>query len=158
MGECGESFTDDFLSPPGKRCEMLCRNGSVGRANGRHLQIPSSLKHMSWRSMSEKNWGLWATAERFWFTMATGNAHKVLHYIDDTVQNIEEELQARPPGKPSITLNRVTGLKPHNQSENGSTEWLPQDHEVTYTFPGRTREEAWRFGMSQSVQKDVLTS
>lgn len=80
------------------------------------------------------------------------DSQRVLHFVEGTVQHIEEQLRLRPPGKPSITLTRITGLKPHNNSGTGEIVWVAQDHEVTYYFPGKTKEEAWRFGKEMSAQ------
>jgi hypothetical protein len=80
----------------------------------------------------------WATIE------AEMASERVLGYIDSTVQSICDELQVKPYGKPSITLKRITKLKPR-QHDEGNVEWEIESREVTYCFPGKTRDEAWRF-------------
>ena len=84
--------------------------------------------------------------------MNAANARKVLDYIERTTCNIEDELKLRPPGKPSINLIRITGLK----LDSDGHDWVAQEHEVTYSFPGKTKEEAWRFGKMLSDEKDLL--
>jgi hypothetical protein len=71
-------------------------------------------------------------------------AAKVLSFIEKTITGIEEQLALNPPGRPSVKLKRITGLKPQN--EDGELQWKAKDHEVVYSFPGKTKEEAWRFG------------
>ena len=71
-------------------------------------------------------------------------AERVLGYIDSTVQRIYDELQVKPCGKPSITLKRITKLKP-NEKNDGEAEWQVESRKVTYCFPGKTKDEAWRF-------------
>ena len=83
-------------------------------------------------------------------------SQRVLHFIETTVEDIEEQLQLRPPGKPSITLKRITGLKPYDDPGIGGAVWVARDHDVTYSCPGKTREEAWRFGMK--VRESVATA
>lgn len=77
--------------------------------------------------------------------MNSESAQKVLDFIANTVQQIEKQLKLRPPGSPSITLKRLTGLKPQTQ-DGSEIQWVAKDHEVVYSFPGRTKDEAWRFG------------
>ena len=84
------------------------------------------------------------------------DSQRVLHFIEDTVQDIEEQLALRPAGKPSITLNRITGLRPHDDAQNGEGAWVAREHQVTYSFPGKTKEEAWRFGTMLSCRKSLL--
>ena len=81
----------------------------------------------------------------------TDHSQRVLQFIEATVTGIEEQLHLRPPGKPSITLKRITGLKPHDDLENGEAVWVARHHNATYSFPGRTKEEAWRFGKEARV-------
>ena len=80
------------------------------------------------------------------------DSQRVLHFIGSTVEAIEKQLQLHPPGKPSITLTRITGWKPHDESGRGEAVWVARDHEVTYSFPGKTKEEAWRFGKELPAQ------
>lgn len=82
-------------------------------------------------------------------------AAKVLSFIEQTTDAIEEQLALHPPGQPSITLKRVTCLKPQN--EDGELQWKAKDHEVVYSFPGKTKEEAWRFGKKLSCSGVLLT-
>ena len=84
--------------------------------------------------------------------MNAANARKVLDYIERTTGSIEDELRLRPPGKPSITLTRITGLKLDSDGHG----WIAQEHEVTYSFPGKTKEEAWRFGKMLRHEKNLL--
>ena len=70
---------------------------------------------------------------------------RVLTYIDATIQNIYRELHIRPCGKPSITLRRITKLKARQQEDAGVC-WEIESRKATYSFPGKTKDEAWRFG------------
>lgn len=71
-------------------------------------------------------------------------AQRLLSYIDGTIRNIYDQLQTKPYGKPSITLKRIAKLKPQ-QSEDGELRWEIESREVTYSFPGKNKDEAWRF-------------
>ena len=79
--------------------------------------------------------------------MENPKTQKILRYIDGTVQNIYRELKVKPYGKPSITLKRIIRLKPEPQ-EDGQVQWEIESRQVTYAFPGKTKDEAWRFGKS----------
>jgi hypothetical protein len=65
---------------------------------------------------------------------------RVLDYIEDTLSSIVKEIQIRPCGKPSITLRRIGRLS----SDPSQTQITERD--ITYSFPGKNKEEAWRFG------------
>ena len=118
------------------------------------LQIPISLKHMHWRSEWRSD-GKKTRTQCSKLEMEDKNSiedsQRVLHFIESTVEAIEEQLQLRPPGKPSITLIRITGLKPHDESGTGEAGWVARDHEVTYSFPVKTKDDAWRFSEELSV-------
>ena len=60
---------------------------------------------------------------------------RVIEYIEATFLAILEEIQKRPVGHPLITLKRIV----RSQSQQ------PNQRQVTYGWPGRTRDEAWRF-------------
>jgi len=76
---------------------------------------------------------------------STGN-RKVLDYIESTFHSILHEIQIRPCGKPTIVLKRITALKPVYDDHVACLNWHVEDREVSYGWPGKNKDEAWRFG------------
>ena len=71
---------------------------------------------------------------------------KVLAFIESTLSRVVRDIQFRPSGRPSIALRRITDVK---ISVNPTTQEVKReivDREVTYSFPGKNKDEAWRFG------------
>jgi hypothetical protein len=71
---------------------------------------------------------------------------KVLEYINDILARIRNSLECRPCGNLSITLDRITGYKPQYTTSDQCPVYTIESSTVTYTFPGKTKDEAWRFG------------
>lgn len=72
---------------------------------------------------------------------------KVIEYIESTFDHIIHEIQVRPHGKPVITLRRITAINPYyDHSDYMRLKWHIEDRPMTYSFPGKNKEEAWRFG------------
>ena len=82
----------------------------------------------------------------------THSPHKrVADFIEATLGKIVADIQARPCGRPSITLRRITDIKLQIDVSSGQTKRMIVDRAVTYSFPGRNKDEAWRFGARKRV-------
>lgn len=82
----------------------------------------------------------------------------VLSYIESTLNQVITQIQIRPPGTPQIVLHRIVSLDHSYDPVFGSILWHIKSCKVTYEWPGKTRQEAWRFGTPpQSIQIKVLT-
>ena len=71
---------------------------------------------------------------------------RVLFYIEETLGRVLQAIQVRPDGRASIVLRRIKDVK---TSINPITQQVVRqivDREVTYCFPGKNKDEAWRFG------------
>jgi meiotic recombination protein SPO11 len=73
---------------------------------------------------------------------------QVQDYIDNTLAAALAELDS-PDGNPAVTLKR----RYKNGSffinpDNGALETSEMETQISYTWPGRDRHEAWRFGMT----------
>lgn len=78
-----------------------------------------------------------------------GTVQKVAKFIDDVTSFVIKEL-LKPDGCPSITLNRRSSQF-NSHSLNMKTGALEADNAVspcqcTYSWPGKTMYEGWRFG------------
>ena len=71
---------------------------------------------------------------------------RVIDYIEKTFNQILQDIQIRPCGHPSIVLKRIADGKPRNPDDC----WDVVDREMKISFPGKTKEEAWRFSQSWS--------
>jgi len=79
----------------------------------------------------------------------TPGNRKVLDYIESTFHSVLDEIQIRPCGKPAIVLKRITALKPHYDDHVACLNWRVEDREVSYSWPGKNKDEAWRFGKAR---------
>lgn len=81
----------------------------------------------------------------------TAANQRVLSYIEATFNAILQEIKARPGGKPVIMLKRTVAVRPYyDEDDMRRLKWLVEDREVRYCFPGKTKDEGWRFGMETS--------
>ena len=71
---------------------------------------------------------------------------RVLAYIETTLGHIIQEIQVRPHGCPSITLKRIKDVQTSVNVVTQQVERRILDREVTYCFPGKNKDESWRFG------------
>ncbi|KAL1957049.1 hypothetical protein VTO42DRAFT_6426 [Malbranchea cinnamomea] len=72
---------------------------------------------------------------------------RVVQFINETLTSILDELR-KPDGRPSVTLRRRSSHSPVLNPQTGTLE--PSDTTNmprVYSWPGRTPEEAWRFGV-----------
>lgn len=71
-----------------------------------------------------------------------------LAFIESTFLDILSEIEKRPAGDPKIRLRRIVrdpiDLNP-----------TIRVREVTYRWPGKTREEAWRFGTAMTSDPKI---
>ena len=96
----------------------------------------------------------------------TPNHQPVLDYIETTFNNILSAL-AHPhlsdsgegESEPvvSITLNRIVSVKPYYDDDDfARLKWHVESRTVEVRFPGRSRDEAWRFGETRSREQTVF--
>ena len=71
---------------------------------------------------------------------------RVITFIEQTLYSIIRDIQARPSGNPVIVLKRITDVQTRVNPTTLEVERHIIDREVTYHFPGRHEDEAWRFG------------
>ena len=79
----------------------------------------------------------------------TTGTRKVLDYIERTLSEVTEQIRKGADGDPTITLKRVERYEAV-LDEAGSSRFRAKDHEVKYSFPGKTGDEAWRFSGNPS--------
>jgi hypothetical protein len=73
---------------------------------------------------------------------------KVMDYIESTLNKVLEDIQIRPCGRPSIILRRITDVRPPLSSNHLSDELEVTYKDMTISFPGKNKDEAWRFSQS----------
>ena len=88
-------------------------------------------------------------------TNLTQSQKAVIDYIEDTFSRLLAEIQRRPHGHPEIVLRKITSLKAHEDIDSGTIVWDIQDREVRYGFPGKTKEEAWRFAAVGKILSEI---
>jgi hypothetical protein len=81
---------------------------------------------------------------------------RVLAYIETSLGHIIQAIQVRPHGRPSLSLKRVRDVKISVSPGSGQVERQIVDREVTYCFPGKNKDEAWRFGGWQSTHMSCI--
>jgi hypothetical protein len=83
-------------------------------------------------------------------TKVTDPSQSVRNYITNTFNTILHVLTCpSPETQPSITLKRIVSVKPHHDEDDGAQlKWHVESREVVYRFPGKNKDEAWRFGRS----------
>ena len=78
----------------------------------------------------------------------TAANQQVLDYIEGTFGAILHEIR-RPSGdgKPMITLSRIVAVSPYfDEDDYMRLKWHIESRQVQYHFPGKNKDEAWRFG------------
>lgn len=81
-----------------------------------------------------------------------------LQYIESTLDDVLAAFETRPHGSPKIRLKRLRSHLPQASQESGEVSWSVEDRDVTYEFPGQTRDEAWRFSRSIYLDRAELTT
>ena len=66
---------------------------------------------------------------------------RAIDYIEKTFNQILQDIQIRPCGHPSIVLKRIADAKTRDPDD--CLEVI--DREMKISFPGKTKEEAWKF-------------
>ena len=82
---------------------------------------------------------------------------RVRAYIENSLGYCIQAIQARPCGCPAITLKRIRDVKTSVNPVTLQVERQIVDREVTYSFPGKNRDEAWRFGWWQRTHTTDIT-
>jgi hypothetical protein len=70
-----------------------------------------------------------------------------INYIEKTFNQIIKNIHIRPCGHPSIVLKRIAHVKSPG-SDNG---WKVADRQTKISFPGKNKDEAWRFGKFRTL-------
>jgi len=78
----------------------------------------------------------------------SGGQRKVLSFVEEFLGHIVHEIRLRPLGRPSISLRHVVGVKIYVNPATNAVQREIVARQVTYTFPGKNKGEAWRFGVS----------
>lgn len=80
--------------------------------------------------------------------MAAREPNPASTYIEETFLSILSKIQSRPPGSPLIILKKPAPFQSAVLSNNSkkAEAGMPKEKSVTYRWPGKNREEAWRFG------------
>src|ERR1700712_1207677 len=76
---------------------------------------------------------------------------QVLDYIETTFNDILHEIRhPSGEGKPVIALNRIFSAKPYYDDDDfARLKWRVESRLISYHFPGKSKDEAWRFGEPQ---------
>jgi meiotic recombination protein SPO11 len=82
----------------------------------------------------------------------TAANRQVLNYIETTFNGILNEISnPSGEGRATIRLNRIVSIKPYYDNKDfAHLKWHVESREVAYCFPGRNKDEAWRFGKKQA--------
>ncbi|KIV86723.1 hypothetical protein PV11_02318 [Exophiala sideris] len=91
--------------------------------------------------------------------LITAGNRRVLAYIEGTFNNILREIQIRPCGRPVIILRRIASVRPyHDGNDFNRLKWHIEDREVTYSFPAKTKDEAWRFACAGQILAAIYSA
>lgn len=73
-----------------------------------------------------------------------------LAFIENTLQEVCDQMQSGGSGNVVIQLRRLDRYDAVRSKDLVSTECRVKDHQVKYSWPGKTGAEAWRFGSFSS--------
>ena len=85
----------------------------------------------------------------------TAAGQQVLDFVEATFNGILHEIR-RPSGdgKPVITLHRITAVRPYfDEDDFMRLKWHIESRDVKYHFPGKNKDEAWRFGKCRTFHR-----
>lgn len=71
---------------------------------------------------------------------------KARQWIEEVLTEVVKEVAKGKDGAASVKLRRIKGYEARLSQDAVTTEFAAKDHEVKYCWPGRTPDEAWRFG------------
>ena len=81
---------------------------------------------------------------------------RVREFINNLLTSVIDDLMT-PNGRPSISLKKRLNKGQYRiNSENGALESVGRELLMTYSWPGKTAYEAWRFGMRCRVWNIVV--
>ncbi|KAK5056747.1 hypothetical protein LTR84_012279 [Exophiala bonariae] len=84
---------------------------------------------------------------------------QVLTYIEATFNQIIQDIQSDECQKVAIVLRRITSITPyHDHEDSMRLKWHIQDTEVVYNFPGKNKDEAWRFACLARILSEIHTA
>lgn len=80
-------------------------------------------------------------------TPLTAANQRVVDHIERILRDIVTDIDVSSGRRPVITLRRISAIVPYyDRIDPACLRWHIEDREVRYHFPGKTKEEAWRFG------------
>lgn len=71
---------------------------------------------------------------------------KVRQWIEDVLNGIVREVAKGEHGDACVVFRRVQKYEAKVKPHVTSAPFSAKDHEVKYSWPGKTADEAWRFG------------
>lgn len=77
-----------------------------------------------------------------------------VNYIEKTFNQIIKDIHIRPCGHPSIVLKRIA----HVKSPGSDNSWEVADRQTKITFPGKNKDEAWRFACVGKLLSEIYTA
>ncbi|EXJ60626.1 hypothetical protein A1O7_04779 [Cladophialophora yegresii CBS 114405] len=92
-------------------------------------------------------------------TVTTAN-QQVIDYIEATFNAILDEIR-RPSadGKPVLILDRIVSVKPYYDDDDfARLKWHVEAREVRYHFPGKNKDEAWRFACVGRILSEIYAA
>lgn len=76
----------------------------------------------------------------------TAASSKARSFIETTLQQVCEEVSLGEHGNAAVQLRRLEKYEAVVGDDLVSTQFKAKDHAVKYSWPGKTSDEAWRFG------------
>ena len=71
---------------------------------------------------------------------------KVRQWIENVLTRVIEEVAKGKDGQVSVVLRRMHKYEATVNTHEHPTDFAAKDHEVRYSWPGQSPDEAWRFG------------
>lgn len=80
---------------------------------------------------------------------STGSC-KARHWIENVLNKVADEVAKGKDGDASVWLWRIASYRAIVKHDTGTTEFTTRDRPVKYSWPGKSSDEAWRFGEGYS--------
>lgn len=78
--------------------------------------------------------------------MPSAGSLEARRWIENVLNRILEEVAKGKNGQVCVVLRRIQKYEAAVKQDTVTTEFRARDHEAKYTWPGKTADEAWRFG------------
>jgi hypothetical protein len=80
-------------------------------------------------------------------------------WIERSLRIVLEEMAKGKDGEPHVILRRIQKYEAAASNDDLPTHFKTKDYEARYDWPGKTPDEAWRFGeTSSTVCRGTLTA